>query len=53
MLFEILTEVKERINPDHLYQKFILSGVLIGLGKTPQEAIDKVDQWKKLVNINY
>ena len=28
-----LAEAKEGINPEHLYQEFILSGVLVGLGK--------------------
>jgi hypothetical protein len=26
---------------------FILSGVLVGLGKTPQEAIEQVEQWER------
>lgn len=42
-----LAEAKEGINPEHLYQEFILSGVLVGLGKTPQEAIEQVEQWEK------
>jgi hypothetical protein len=42
-----LAEAKEGINPEHLYQEFILSGVLVGLGKTPQEAIDQVEEWEK------
>jgi hypothetical protein len=37
----------EGINPEHLYQEFILSGVLVGLGKTPQEAIEQVEQWER------
>lgn len=41
-----MAESKEGINPEHLYQEFILSGVLVGLGKTPQEAITQVEQWE-------
>lgn len=41
-----LAEAKAGINPEHLYQEFILSGVLVGLGKTPQEAIEQVEQWE-------
>ena len=42
-----LEEAKEGINPEHLYQEYILSGVLVGLGKTPQEAIEQVEKWEK------
>lgn len=42
-----LMEAKAGINPEHLYQEFILSGVLVGLGKTPLEAIDQVEEWEK------
>lgn len=42
-----LAEAKAGINPEHLYQEFILSGVLVGLGKTPQEAIEQVETWEK------
>lgn len=42
-----LAEAKEGINPEHLYQEFILSGVLVGLGKSPQEAIQQVEDWEK------
>ncbi len=41
-----LAEAKAGINPEHLYQEFILSGVLVGLGKTPMEAIEQVEQWE-------
>ena len=41
-----LAEAKAGINPKHLYQEFILSGVLVGLGKTPQEAIEQVEEWE-------
>lgn len=41
-----LAEAKGGINPEHLYQEFILAGVLIGLGKNPQEAIEQVEEWE-------
>jgi rubrerythrin len=44
-----LMESKEGINPEHLYQEFILSGVLVGLGKAPEEAINQVEKWEKTV----
>lgn len=42
-----LAEQKEGINMEHLFQEFILSGVLVGLGQTPQQAIEKVEEWEK------
>ena len=48
-----LTESKEGINPEHLYQEFILAGVLIGLGKKPQEAIEQVEEWEKTGLLSY
>lgn len=39
-------EMAEGINMYHLFQEFILSGVLVGLGLTPKEAIDKVELWE-------
>ena len=42
-----IAETKIGINPEHLYQEFILSDVLVGLGKNPQEAIDQVEEWEK------
>ena len=42
-----IAEANMGINPVHLYQEFILSGVLVGLGKNPQEAIDQVEEWEK------
>jgi len=42
-----LVEAKGGINPEHLYQEFILSGVLVGLGKKPQDAIEQVEEWEK------
>lgn len=42
-----LEEVKQGINLEHLFQEFILSGVLVGRGYTPQEAIEQVEIWEK------
>ncbi|EJO5347429.1 ferritin-like domain-containing protein [Clostridium botulinum] len=42
-----LAEAEAGINPEHLYQEFILSGVLVGLGKAPQEAIEQVEEWER------
>jgi len=41
-----LAEQKEGINMEHLFQEFILSGVLVGLGQTPQQAIEQVERWE-------
>ena len=42
-----LEKAKEGSNPEHLYQRSILSGIFVGLGKTPQEAIDQIEDWEK------
>lgn len=42
-----LEEVKEGINLEHLFQEYILSGVLVGLGQSPEQAINKVEEWEK------
>ena len=42
-----LEETQAGGNPERLYQEFILAGVLIGLGKSPQEAIEQVENWQK------
>ncbi|MBB6216577.1 rubrerythrin [Anaerosolibacter carboniphilus] len=42
-----LAESEEGINMTHLFQEFILSGVLVGKGMTPQEAIEQVEHWEK------
>ncbi|HEX9026137.1 MAG TPA: hypothetical protein VF839_06700 [Clostridium sp.] len=41
-----LGETTQGMNKERSYQKFILLGVLVGLGKTPQEAISQVQQWQ-------
>lgn len=42
-----LQEVNEGINLTHLFQEFILSGVLVGRGYSPEAAIEQVEQWEK------
>ncbi|KZE64961.1 rubrerythrin [Fictibacillus phosphorivorans] len=42
-----LKETEEGINLTHLYQEFILSGVLVGQGFTPEQAIQQVEEWEK------
>lgn len=42
-----LEEVNEGINLTHLFQEFILSGVLVGKGYTPEMAIEQVEKWEK------
>ena len=42
-----LKEKEKGINFKHLCQELVLSGVLVGLGKTPQEAIEQVERFVK------
>ena len=42
-----LRESNQGMNMQRSYQKFILLGVLVGLGRTPQEAINQVEEWQK------
>ena len=41
-----LRETTQGMDTERSYQKFILLGVLVGLGKTPQEAINQVQEWQ-------
>jgi predicted heme/steroid binding protein len=41
-----LREPNEGMNIQRTYQKIILMGVLVGLGKTPQQAINQVQEWQ-------
>lgn len=41
-----LREPNEGMNIQRIYQKVILMGVLVGLGKTPQQAINQVQEWQ-------
>lgn len=42
-----MDEVKEGKNLEHLFEEYIISGVLVGLGKTPEEAILQTEKWEK------
>lgn len=42
-----MVEAEKGVNPKHVYQEFILAGILVGLGKSPEEAIKQVEQWEK------
>jgi rubrerythrin len=42
-----LKESEERKNLTYLFQEFILSGVLVGQGFTPEEAFEIVEKWEK------
>ncbi|HAN10707.1 MAG TPA: rubrerythrin [Clostridiales bacterium] len=42
-----LDEVKEGINPRHLFQEFILMGVLVGMGEETEDAYKQVEMWEK------
>ena len=42
-----MAEKKEGINLEHLFQEFILTGVLVGLGNKPTDAIEQVEKWEK------
>jgi rubrerythrin len=42
-----LKEVEEGINLKHLFQEFILAGVLVGAQFTPEQAIQQVEEWEK------
>lgn len=44
---EAMKEVKEGINLEHLFQEYILSGVLVGMGCSPEQAIQQVEAWEK------
>ena len=41
-----LEESKAGINSEYLYQKFILAGVLVGLGMSPEDAIGQINKWE-------
>ena len=41
-----LRETTQGMDTNRAYQKFILLGVLVGLGKAPQEAINQVQEWQ-------
>ena len=42
-----MVEMKDGNNAEHLYQVLVLTGVLVGLGMKPEDAIKKVEDWEK------
>lgn len=44
---EGLNDVKRGINSTHILQEFILMGVLVGKGYTPEEAYETVEEWER------
>ncbi|KGR79080.1 cupin domain-containing protein [Ureibacillus manganicus] len=44
---EGLEDVKRGINATHILQEFILMGVLVGKGYTPEKAYELVEEWEK------
>lgn len=47
LIDEASEESQEGANPQHIYEKYILAGVLVGLGMEPQDAIDQVEDWEQ------
>jgi mannose-6-phosphate isomerase-like protein (cupin superfamily) len=44
---EGLEDVKKGINATHILQEFILMGVLVGKGYTPEQAYETVEEWER------
>ncbi|MBN8208967.1 cupin domain-containing protein [Bacillus sp. NTK071] len=44
---EGLEDVKKGINATHILQEFILMGVLVGKGYSPEEAYETVEEWER------
>jgi hypothetical protein len=44
---EGLEDVKRGINATHILQEFILMGVLVGKGYTPEKAYKTVEEWER------
>lgn len=42
-----MAEAQKGVNPKQVYQEFILAGILVGLGKSPEEAIKQIEKWGK------
>ncbi|TXL64057.1 cupin domain-containing protein [Cerasibacillus terrae] len=42
-----LEDVKRGINPTHILQEFILMGVLVGKGYSPETAYETVEEWER------
>ena len=44
---EGLEDVKRGINATHILQEYILMGVLVGKGYSPEKACEKVEEWER------
>ncbi|QIC49651.1 cupin domain-containing protein [Lysinibacillus sphaericus] len=44
---EGLEDVQRGINPTHILQEFILMGVLVGKGYSPEKAYETVEEWER------
>ena len=44
---EAQEDVKRGINLTHIFQEFILMGVLVGKGYTPKDAYETVEEWER------
>ena len=47
LVMEGLEDVKRGINATHILQEFILMGVLVGKGYTPEKAYETVEEWER------
>ena len=44
---EGLEDVKRGVNMTHILQEFILMGVLVGKGYSPEKAYETVEEWER------
>ena len=44
---EGLEDVKRGINATHILQEFILMGILVGKGYSPEMAYETVEEWER------
>lgn len=44
---DALEEANSGVNLEHLFQKYIMVGILVGQGMTFQEAIGEIEGWEK------
>jgi len=44
---EAQEDVKKGVNLTHIFQEFILMGVLVGKGYTPKQAYETVEDWER------
>ncbi|WP_240186174.1 hypothetical protein [Lysinibacillus fusiformis] len=47
MVNEGLEDVQRGINPTHILQEFILMGVLVGKGYSPEKAYETIEEWER------